>query len=336
MATKEWIELAEDERALWDDWLTRARDQNAFQSLAWGELKRLSGWDPVRLITKDAQGTIVGVVQILRRRSAGLAIGWSPGGPVLGFPETDIGRELAALSGALEPLGFRAVRFDSYLSRGGSGSYEFSRLLRPVKTRVNSGFTSQIDLRSISEAQTTWSTNHLRNLRRAEAAGLELRVAEGPSGVGEFLALYQAMRTAKELKHVPDLSHDVSLLGGAFGDDALVFNVYQGGTAVSTALVLRSGRHAIFITGATPPRGRELSAGHLLFHELFRELVGRGVDTFDFGGLDPRTESARGVDLFKLGFGGVIQERVGEWDWARNRLTHLGFNMAMRLRRARG
>lgn len=336
MATTTWTPLSDDQRAFWDGWLTEARDHNAFQSLTWGELKRSSGWDPVRLVAKDGQGRIVGLVQLLRRKIAGSTIGWAPGGPVLGFCETDTGRELGSLSDVLESSGFRAVRFDSYLTRGGSSSYEFSRLLRPAGARVNSGFTSQLDLRSLSEARSTSSTNHLRNLRRAKAAGLEVRTADGPDGVGEFLALYEAMRTAKELKHVPDLSHDVSLMGGAFGGDALVFNVYQGNAPVSTALVLRSGDRAIYIAGATPPRGRELSAGHLLFHELFRELVDRGVKNFDFGGLDPRSERARGVDLFKLGFGGVIQERVGEWDWAKNGLTHLGFNLAMRLRGARG
>lgn len=336
MATVVW-ELASDDPSEWDEHLVQASDHNVFQSHSWGEMKRKSGWRPLRLVAEDSGGNRLGQVQILQRKIANFAIGWAPGGPLLGFPDSRIGRELSSLITYLDDQsGLLAVRLDCYMTGGGTTGYEFRRLLRRARESINSGFTSWLDLRSMPQGEWLDTKEHRRILRQGDAAGVSTQTVDGEAGVTQFIPLYELMRRSKDLKGIPDIRNDVTLMGQMFGHDVFVVIASESRTAISSALVLKFGKRAFYVGGATSPRGRKLSAGHIVFHHLFRELSDRGVEEFDLGGLDPSSNQARGVDLFKLGLGGVIQERVGEWDWTKNGLTHLGFNLAMRLRGARG
>lgn len=318
---------------MWNEALLGATDHNPFQSVEWGELNR-PRWRPLRFLASNRGGRTVGMVQILQRSVGPMSIGWAPGGPVLGFGEENIGAAVGALPQAFSGTSLKAVRFDCYMPRQGLISYDFHRFLKPAFIKVNSGFTSWIDLHSLTNhMESRWGSDHRRILRRAKEAGVTVRAQPG-GGQKDFLSVYNDMRSTKGMRSLPDLRQVTTRIHELFGDDAIAMTAYYEDQAISTALLLRSGNSATYVAGGTSKTGRRVGGGHVLFDELLTELPRRGIDRFDLGGLDPRPQN-QGVDRFKLGLGGAIHERVGEWDWATGPLTRAGLNVGVSLRRSK-
>lgn len=86
------------------------------------------------------------------------------------------------------------------------------------------------------------------------------------------------------------------------------------GRPATSCLVLTLADKAFYLLAATGTDGRRISAAYAMVFKLFELLKSRGVTRFDFGGIDPLSPSARGVDHFKRGFGGEIVEYLGEWE----------------------
>lgn len=327
MALVQWGLAADIDLEEWDTLLRSASDHNVYQGFRWGEMKRGSGWQPLRLIAQGPGDEVVGMLQILQRKVGPWLVGWASGGPVLGFPQTDPLHVLEGLPGVLSASGFASVRLDCYHPRDSATSYAFSRVFKTVRVRINSGFTSFVDLTDRGRRP---STNHSRNLKKALAEELRLEASWGEARVGEFVSLYDAMRRSKGVD-LPDIHRGLAQLGKAFGPDVLTVFAYGSTEALSVALVVRSGTLALFIGGATTPEGRRLSAGHLVFESLFEELAQAGVESFDLGGMAPANREALGVDRFKLGFGGSISERMGEWDWTKGPISRFVMSTLVRI-----
>jgi len=64
---------------------------------------------------------------------------------------------------------------------------------------------------------------------------------------------------------------------------------------------------------------------------LVRDLQRSGVRQLDLAGLDPDGRTP-GVDRFKLGFGGPVVERLGEWEWADPPILRLAVEAALAVR----
>jgi len=65
--------------------------------------------------------------------------------------------------------------------------------------------------------------------------------------------------------------------------------------------------------------------------QLVSVLQGCGITHFDFGGIDPVSPSAQGVNHFKRGFGGNIVEYLGEWEVASSELIRRGVNFGIKM-----
>ena len=58
-----WTHDRDASASSWNAALVRLADANVFQSHEWGEHKRASGWEPLRLVARDASGQTVGMAQ---------------------------------------------------------------------------------------------------------------------------------------------------------------------------------------------------------------------------------------------------------------------------------
>lgn len=334
MTAISWAPASEAETD-WDSWLAGASDRNVFQSHLWAEVKRPQGWDVVRLVGRDSSGNIGAMVQVLLRKAGGrFVLGWAPGGPIMGFAGTNPRRYLQSLSETLRAKGAaRAIRLDCYLPLD-EGRADFNAVFHPPMRRLNTGFTALVNLSQASDV-TRWSTNHRRNFRRAEQARLKIRNSRAGVGLDELFTLYERMRNEKGVSSLPDIRNDVTRMVEVCGTAAVVFTAHKDQTPVAAGVVLTFADRAIYIAGGTSAQGRRFSAGHALFHAMFTHLAEDGIDIFDLGGLDPGSKHARGVDLFKLGFGAEVHERVGEWDWARTRPARLLMNAGILMKSSR-
>lgn len=100
---------------------------------------------------------------------------------------------------------------------------------------------------------------------------------------------------------------DASLLLASFGDEVL-----------AGALVLYSGRTAIYLYGASSDAKRNLMAPYAVQWEILREAKARGCEIYDmFGASLPAEQDhpLQGVTRFKRGFGARFLRRHGTWDF---------------------
>ena len=90
------------------------------------------------------------------------------------------------------------------------------------------------------------------------------------------------------------------------------------GQPIAAIIVVRSGRRAIYMYGASLNEERQRMPNHLLQWDAIRWARSAGCTTYDFWGApDEFVESDRlwGVWRFKAGFNGQITRHIGAWDY---------------------
>ena len=323
----------------WDRCLLASEDRNVFQSFAWGEYKRASGWEPQRWVARDGHGRVIAMAQILIRTVlSGVIAGWASGGPVLRFPESGPPDLTAVLEGLLQRYHSAGrvawVRFQSQALRNEEMTSVFERMCaRPIAS-LTSGHSLHIPLdRSLEDIVKGMTAKHRYYVKKALEEKIEWRIANNACAVETLSALFAEMVRRKQLSAVPDHARDLASLCAVLKDQALILSGMVDGEPVAACLVLTFGGRAFYLKAATGQKGRELSASYAMIHRLLEHLREQGVTQLDFGGIDPRSPGAAGVNHFKRGFGGLPVEYLGEWEWASAEWLRWGANLAIKSRR---
>ena len=306
----------------WASWLAQADDGNPFQSTAWAAYKRRFGWESEQwLACNDHHQPICGIQVLKKRLPLKKALIWVPGGPLLGFAAR--GQEPAGplLASWLDQ--FRRehavvyARFDSRLRAAEDLSDSLRRICRRPAVRINSGYTMHLDLRQPPEVLAAAMTSkHRYYVKQARAAGITWKVGQSDELAQDFLQLSQEVSRLKRMRSALFPSAHLAMLREAFGDRCLMLVGYRTGHPVTACVVLTVGPQAFYLLAATGALGRRVSAAYAMIPKLLETLAAWGVTRFDFGGIDPRSPSASGVDHFKRGFGGELIQHLGEWEWA--------------------
>ena len=73
----------EQYRGLADEWdgHVAALSGGFYQTYGWGEVRRVAGWQPLRLLARRS-GQVIAAASVLVKRKLGLAVCWVPGGPL--------------------------------------------------------------------------------------------------------------------------------------------------------------------------------------------------------------------------------------------------------------
>ncbi len=147
------------------------------------------------------------------------------------------------------------------------------------------------------------SSNHKRNVKKANAAGVVLRhgcdaekaLAEHHRLMGQSLGRRSARGEFVQQNWDSAGEHRAYLQTGA----AEIFQAMQGETVLSSVLVLRSANAAYYESAGTSPEGMSVGASHFLIHSIAEHLRNQGVAIFILGGAESGSSLAR----FKSGFG---------------------------------
>lgn len=221
---------------------------------------------------------------------------------------------------------------------------------------INGGFSRAHDLRlSPADLRAAMSAKHRHTLGRALKAPLRWQATLGsspemPRAVESLWRLNQHMVSGKSLSTLGADRADLERLCAAMGENVTLFSgLGENGQAITSCLVLtlgarlvqdgslstlgastRGGR-AFYLAAATGEEGRRsngpyASAAYGLVWHLWEHLRERGVHFFDFGGVDPRSGAAVGVNHFKNGWGGRLCQYVGEWEWSNSPSLRAGVN----------
>ncbi len=353
------VDATDWQPAAWDDLAVRSQLGEAFQSHAWGELKRGLGWTPLRYVV-ELDGKPVAAVSIQERSALGRRVGmlgrygihYAPRGPVL------LGDSPAATQAALE--GMRRIaraRHSITLTidpAWGEGSDPAAALgasgFRLAAKDVQVSRTAMIVPLEASEVAQRGLLGHttLQDITRALSLGVtteRIDLAGGgarEAALAEFYEIHAATGR-REGFIVRDRAYEMEqwLRLGEAGVASLWFAGLGGRD--TGALLLHSGRLLVYFAAGSRDGAdlRRTRANHLLQWHVIRWAAEAGFSGYDMGGVD--TQSAPGVPqdeshplwnlyLFKRRFGGRPTTRIHAHEYAPNPALGLAWRAARRFR----
>lgn len=145
------------------------------------------------------------------------------------------------------------------------------------------------------------SSNHRRNARKAEKAGLAVsrtRSDEAAVAHQKLMNLSMERRQARgeAVGFLGTSPETAALLGSGVGE---LFQVVREGNILSSVLVLHADAGSYYHSAGTSPDGMEVGASHFLIHSIALELKAAGASTLNLGGASEDSTLGR----FKKGFG---------------------------------
>ena len=331
------------EPAAWDALAVRSDLGEAFQSYAWGELKRGLGWTPLRYIVEYGGRQVAAVFvqeRPLLRRLPGplgrLRLHYAPRGPVLleATPEA----ALAALAGIGRLARARkaiTVTVDPAWEEGGDLAAMLEPAgFRPAAREIQVSRTAMIVALQPTEAAqkarlghtTTYDVNKARKVGvSVERVDMTDPAAREPA-MEQFFEMYAATGR-REGFLVRDRDYELEQwrrLGEA--GVASLWLAGVDGERQTGAVLLRSGSRLVYyIAGSRDDADlHRTRANHLLQWEIIRWAAEAGFRTYDMGGVDSHTAPGLPTDeshplwnlyLFKRRFGasGTVMTRAYEY-----------------------
>lgn len=334
------VELVEEgEPGHYNDVVKSFPHADLLQSYEWGELKRRTGWRPIRFIVRDDDGTPRAAGTALEKRLPYVkrSFLYAPRGPAMVYDDTavlkrvvDVLRELALerraafvkidpdvpkprpdLTAAFGRLGFVPARFRRHW--GGIQPVAVCRL--PIDTdedTILAGFRPK--------------TRY--NIRLANRKGVTVRLG-GRDDLPAFHRIWQET-AARQNFSVRGLDHLYQLWDLIIepGHGALLLAEYDGQTLASV-IVTSFGDKAWYLYGGTSNVHRERMPMYLLQWEAIRWAKARGCTLYDFLGvschMDPQ-DPMYGLYRFKRGFNPEYTEFIGEFDLPLDRRFYAVWN----------
>jgi GNAT acetyltransferase-like protein len=180
------------------------------------------------------------------------------------------------------------------------------------------------------------STNHARNVRRAEGAGVTVVWTASPAARASHHRLVERSLARRRARGetagagVSALFVDAALDSGA-GE---LVQAVRADDVLSSVLVLLAPQGAYYHSAGTDPEGMRMGASHLLLSRAADELRRRSIAIFNLGGVDAEAD---GLARFKAGFGSRIVDSTAvdflAGSFARRRLWRVAGHVRGALRR---
>ena len=353
------LDATDWEPSAWDDIAVRSPMGDAFQSHAWGELKRGLGWTPVRYVI-ELEGRPIAAVSIQERPLLGQRAGrfrryrihYAPRGPVLlsCAPEA-VDAALAGLRSIAVARHSVAFTIDPAWEEGGAPAVALGRAgFRPAAKDVQVSRTAMIVPLEPSEAAQRGLLGHSTgaDIKRAVSLGVTTEridltdASVRDRALSDFYEMH-AVTGKREGFIVRDRDYELEQWR-RLGDAGIASLWFAGlGGRDAGALLLQAGRRLVYFAagsrdGADLHRTR---ANHLLQWEIIRWAAGAGFTGYDMGGVD--TQSSPGVPedeshplwnlyLFKHRFGGQPAVRIRAHEYAPSALLGRAWRLARHFR----
>lgn len=351
----------------WDRLAVSSAAGHAFQSHAWGELKRPLGWTPRRFVV-ESEGEPTAAISFQERRLGRRVPGplgrrtvlYAPRGPVL-LPEGDepaqalaAGAALAGVVGIAASLNASLVTVDPAWPVGGplaatlagAGFAQAAREIQVSRTAmIVPLFGDEDEQHRLVRKSTANLINRARrdgaSTERVDLAGENPDDREGALTEMHDLLVATARREGIVLRDRGYQLAQWRALGEA--DVASLWFAVVDGRRWAGSVLLRCGRTLMqYQAGSADDADmRRVPANHLLQWEILRWAAANGLTGYDLGGVD--TPRARGLPrderhplwnlaVFKRGFGAEGVEYVPAHERASNRLVGTLWRLARRLR----
>ena len=289
----------------WDRWLSAAGQSSIEQSWAYGMAMAQTTPYNARTLTLRRGREVVAFALVFTWRLAGLVrIVKIVRGPLFVSPPDAATRRavFAAIKAQFPRHKLNFFTWMPELPAGGDSNRLMATLaMRPVVTGYG---TIWLDLDQPLETLRAGFDGKWRNqLRRAETAGLDVRVSQGGAALEWLLQRHDAHRQERRFRAPAGAFVRAIASHSGHNKRAIrVLSAHHGSETLAAVLFLRHGDSATYYIGYSGEIGRARHAHNLLLWQGFIRLKEDGVAWLDLGGIDGRRMP--GVSRFKLGLGG--------------------------------
>lgn len=320
----------------WHQALATLPNPHPLQSWPWGEFKSRWGWSarPLLLTIAESSWEPLAAALLLKRKVPRLpfSILYVPKGPILNYNDGPLRRVvLAELENIARHERAIFVKIDPDVVRSWSLEKErpspigsnFMQELRQRGWRFSNDQiqfrnTVELDLGRSEEALLAEMKQKTRyNIRYAGRQDVAVR-AGTPADFPIIAAMYQETAGRDDFTvRQPDYYLDAWNTFYRAGMAQPLIAEYEG-EAIAAVIVVRFGRRAIYMYGASTERERQRMPNYLLQWEAIRWSKAQGCDVYDFWGAPDEfveSDSLWGVWRFKSGFNGQVVRHIGAWDY---------------------
>ncbi|MBK8138563.1 MAG: peptidoglycan bridge formation glycyltransferase FemA/FemB family protein [Chloroflexi bacterium] len=335
------------DRAAWNAAAERFPAAHILQSWEWGEFKHLTtGWKPLRLaFARD--GETVALASIGVRQAGPLKVMYAPKAPLMDYADLDLSAEvLDALESVAKRERAVTLKIDPDIplklgapdDEGGErpdprGTAWQNLLARRgwVYSREQIQFrnTIVIDLTPDEDALLMrLSQNTRRKVRVAERAGVTIRAATG-ADLPILVQLYQETGRRDGFLTRPQAYYERAWRDFMLAGRCHALIAEAGGVEIAHVVLYQFGQTCWYFYGASRDLHRDKMPNYLLQWEAMRWAKAQGCTRYDlWGAPDVFDESDRlwGVYQFKRGFRGTVQQYIGAYDYAPNKLLYRAFS----------
>ncbi len=305
----------------WDERCANYPITHLLQSYGWGEVKRTSGWTPLRLTAHDDDKKEVGCVQLLLKGPRGFRFAYIPRGPAL----ADVGYldpMLLSLENACRQVGAGSIIVDlpiPDLDVVFPAGWKATQPVQPCATLM-------VDLDTLDLMLARMRPKTRYNIRLAQKRGVTVARRYDASAVQEFYTLL--VDTARRdgfgihpIEYYEEFWHQF-----VTKDRAVILTAKLDAELLAALVVAMWGKQAYYLYGASASVGRQHMASYLLQWEAMKWAMERGCRSYDLWGVPPNAapdmpeeaiEAMRvkegglwGVFRFKAGFGGHLHRFI--------------------------
>lgn len=306
---------------------SRSPHADVLQSWEWGELKRRTGWQPIRIVLRDDAGGARAAFTLLEKRIpyVGRTFLYAPRGPGIDFDDADVvDATMNAIREAAADRGAIFVKIDpdvpkprpDVVHRLQAIGYVPARF-RPHWGGIQPVAVCRLDLRAEEDELLAAFHHKTRyNIRLASRRGVEVRPGTRED-LPKFYNVWQetARRQGFSTRGLDHLHEVWDYLVDA--DLGTLLLAECEGRVLAGVVATAFGDKAWYLYGATLSEERHRMPMYLLQWEAIRWAKARGCTLYDFLGVSCHMNPAEpiyGLYRFKRGFNTEYTEFIGEFD----------------------
>ncbi|MBP1578368.1 MAG: peptidoglycan bridge formation glycyltransferase FemA/FemB family protein [Oscillospiraceae bacterium] len=155
-----------------------------------------------------------------------------------------------------------------------------------------------------------------RNLRKAQKFGVTVEVV-GPERLDDFVRIMRITGERDGFNTRPKEYFERFL--ASLGEHARLYMAFYEGKAIAGAITTNYAGKTCYVYGASDNESREVMPNYIMQWEMIRWALETGCSVYDFQGISGNIEDENshmyGLYRFKRGFGGQIDELLGEFDY---------------------
>lgn len=321
----EFLEIGEDKKDIWNDFILENSPQSFLQSFGWGEFQSAVGRKVMRFAVMEGERMMAAASVLEHKLPLGLRYWYLPRGPIA-VVEAGQSEQSAILDFCIKALEEKARLAGVVFVRMDPGVEKKDQLvlekldMKSIAGSVQPKDTLVLDLqKSEDEILSAMKPKTRYNIRLAEKKGVEISSTtfEEKSFEDFWKLIQETSERDGIVSHSKAYYQKMLKALGIEGDlKCYLYLARYEGQVIAANIVLIFGTYAVYLHGASSNANRNLMAPYLLQWRQIQDARTAGCRIYDFWGItvDNAQPKWAGITRFKQGFGGREVSYAGVYD----------------------